>query len=154
MHWADRIGRRLKLRDLHILLAVVQCGSMSKAAKQLSVSNPVVTKAVANLEHTLGVRLLERNPHGVELTACGRAMISHSHAAFNELRQGVKSVEFLVDPTAGEVRIGTTHGLATSFVSAVIDRISQSYPRIAFHVVTQPGEAQLRNLSERRVDLL
>jgi len=49
MHWADRIGRRLKLRDLHILLAVVQCGSMAKAARQLSVSNPVVSKAVADL---------------------------------------------------------------------------------------------------------
>jgi|SRR5262245_22983764 len=154
MEWGDRIGRRLKLRDLHILLAVVQCGSMSKAAKQLSVSNPVVTKAVADLEHILGVRLLERSPHGVELTAYGRAMISHSHAAFNELRQGVKSIEVLVDPTAGEVRIGTTHGLATSFVSAVIDRLSRSYPRIVFQVVTQTGEAQRRNLSERRVDLL
>src|SRR3954469_18631963 len=135
MEWGNRIGRRLKLRDLHILLAVVQCGSMSKAARQLSVSNPVVTKAVADLEHVLGVRLLERNPHGVELTAYGRAMITHSHAAFNELRRGVKSIEFLVDPAAGEVCIGTTHGLATSFVSAVIDRLSRSHPRIMFQVV-------------------
>jgi len=60
MHWADRIGRRLKLRDLHILLAVVQCGSMAKAARQLSVSNPVVSKAVADLEHALEARLLDR----------------------------------------------------------------------------------------------
>src|SRR4051794_40626990 len=154
MEWGDRIGRRLKLRDLHILLAVVQCGSMSKAARQLSVSNPVVTKAVADLEHTLGVRLFERNPHGVELTAYGRAMLSHSHAAFNELRQGVKSIEFLSDPSAGEVRIGTTPPLATSFVSAVIDRLSRRHPRIVFHVVTGSGEAQRRNLSERSVDLL
>ena len=62
MDWGERIGRRLKLRDLHILLAVVQCGSMTKAARQLSVSNPVVSKAIADLEHTLGVRLLDRNP--------------------------------------------------------------------------------------------
>ena len=60
MHWADRIGRRLKLRDLHILLAVVQCGSMAKAARHLSVSNPVVSKAVADLEHALDARLLDR----------------------------------------------------------------------------------------------
>ena len=45
MDWSSRIGRRLKLRDLHILFAVVQSGNMTKAARALSVSNPVVSKA-------------------------------------------------------------------------------------------------------------
>jgi DNA-binding transcriptional LysR family regulator len=75
MQWDDRIGRRLKLRDLHILLAVAQCGNMSKAARHLAVSNPVVTKAVADLERTLGVRLLDRTPHGTEITVYGRALL-------------------------------------------------------------------------------
>ena len=117
-------------------------------------SHPVVSRSISELEHTLGVRLLERNPHGVELTEFGRAMLDRSHAAFDELRQGVKDIEFLSDPTAGEVRIGTTPPLAASFVSAVIDRLSRRYPRIVFHVVTETGEAQRRNLSERSVDLL
>ena len=154
MEWSDRIGRRLKLRDLHILLAVVQTGSMSKAARQLSVSNPVVTKAVADLERTLGVRLLERNPRGVELTEYGRTMLVHSNAAFNELRQGVKSIERLIDPSAGEVRVGTSPRLAASFVTAVIDRLSRRYPRIVTHVVAGTSEMQQRNLRERNVDLL
>jgi len=156
MEWGDRIGRRLKLRDLHVLLAVVQCGSMTKAARQLSVSNPVVTKAVADLEHTLGVRLLERNPRGVELTAYGRAMLNRSHAAFDELRQGVKDIEFLSDPTVGEIRIGTTPPLAATFVSAVIDRLSRSYPRMVFRVIAEGADqsAQRQNLNERAVDLL
>lgn len=54
------------------------------------------------------MRLLERNPRGVALTAYGLAMPNRSHAAFDELRQGVKDIEFLSDPTVGEVRIGTT----------------------------------------------
>ena len=68
MRWNDRIGRRIKLSDLHILLAVAQSGSMAKAANQLAVSHPVVSRSISDLEHTLGVRLLERNPRGVELT--------------------------------------------------------------------------------------
>ena len=68
MRWNDRIGRRIKLSDLHILLAVAQSGSMAKAASQLAVSHPVVSRSISDLEHTLGVRLLERNPRGVELT--------------------------------------------------------------------------------------
>ena len=61
MQWADRIGRRIKLRDLHVLQAVAQAGSMTKAANQLAISVPVVSKAIADLEHTVGVQLLDRS---------------------------------------------------------------------------------------------
>ena len=154
MHWTERIGRRIKLRDLHVLQAVVESGSMTRAARDMAVSVPVVSKAIADLEHTVGVRLLDRNPQGVEPTAYGRALLGRSLVAFDELRQGIRDIEFLGDPTAGEVLVGTTTPLAASFVSAVIDRLSRRYPRIVFRVVT--GEAVMlgRELSERRVDAL
>jgi DNA-binding transcriptional LysR family regulator len=156
MRWNDRIGRRIKLSDLHMLLAVAQAGSMAKAANQLAVSHPVVSRSISDLEHTLGVRLLERNPRGVELTAYGRAMLKRSHAAFDELRQGIKDIEFLSDPTVGEVRIGTTPPLAASFVFAVVERLTRRYPRITFRIVAEGvnQSAQLNNLTERAVDLL
>ena len=156
MRWNDRIGRRIKLSDLHVLVAVAQSGSMAKAASALAVSHPVISRSISDLEHTLGVRLLERNPRGVELTEYGRAMLNRSHAAFDELRQGVKDIESLSDPTVGEVRIGTTRPLAASFVFAVIDRLSRSYPRVVFRVVAEgtSQRAQRQNLGERTVDLL
>jgi DNA-binding transcriptional LysR family regulator len=154
MDWGDRIGRRLKLRDLHILLAVVQAGSMSKAARQLSVSNPVVSKAITDLEHTLGVRVLDRSPQGVEPTIYGRALLDRGLVAFDELRQAVKHVEFLADPTAGEVRIGTSIAVATSFVSAVIARLARQYPGIVFHLMAVEPSIAYRALEERNVDLI
>ena len=154
MRWNDRIGRRIKLSDLHILLAVAQSGSMAKAASELAVSHPVVSRSISDLEHTLGVRLLERNPHGVELTEFGRAMLSRSHAAFDELRQGVRDIEFLADPTAGEVRIGGTAPLNASFVSTIVDRLHRRYPRMVFRVVTGDAASLLRDLDERSLDLL
>jgi len=84
MDWADRIGRRIKLRDLHILLAVAECGSMAKASSQLSVSHPVVSKTISELERTLGVRLLDRSSQGVELTAHGAALLNCGVTVFNE----------------------------------------------------------------------
>jgi len=54
--WDARIGGRVRLRDLHILLAVVQCGTMAKAAEQLGVSQPAVSEAIAGLEHALHIR--------------------------------------------------------------------------------------------------
>jgi DNA-binding transcriptional LysR family regulator len=154
MQWAERIGRRIKLRDLHVLHAVVQSGSMTRAANHMAVSVPVVSKAIADLEHTVGVRLLDRSPQGVEPTAYGRALLGRSLVAFDELRQGIKDIEFLSDPTAGEVRVGSTAPLSASFVSAVIDRLSRRYPRIVFHIVTGEAVTLRRDLSERRVDLL
>src|SRR5262245_48230586 len=154
MRWNDRIGRRIKLSDLHILLAVAQSGSMAKAASELAVSHPVVSRSISELEHTLGVRLLERNPHGVALTEFGRAMLSRSHAAFDELRQGVKDIEFLADPTAGEVRIGGTGPLAASFVSSIVDRLHRRYPRMVFHLATADAASLQRDLDERNLDLL
>jgi DNA-binding transcriptional LysR family regulator len=154
MRWDDRIGRRLKLRDLHILLAVVQCGNMSKAARQLSVSNPVVTKAVADLEHALGVRLLDRTPRGVDLTVYGRALLDRGLAAFDELRQAVKHIEFLANPTAGEVRIACSLATSVGFIVAVIERLSRRFPRIVFNIRAGPEVDALRALGERTVDLV
>jgi DNA-binding transcriptional LysR family regulator len=154
MDWSERIGRRIKLRDLHILLAVEQCGSMAKAAEYLAISKPVISKAIADLEHVLRVRVLERDRHGAELTSYGAALLKRGITVFDELREGVKDIEFLADPTTGRVRIGCNPLLATGFVSAVVDRVSRLWPRIVFDVVARPGEMLLAELHERHVDLL
>src|SRR5499433_1393534 len=146
MQWSERIGRPIKLRDLHVLQAVAQAGSMTKAAHQLAISVPVVSKAIADLEHTVGVPLLDRSPQGVAPTAYGRALMHRSVIAFEELRQGIKDIESLADPTAGEIRIGTTPPLSASFLSTVIDRMSRRHPRIVFRVVAGGTEPRTQSL--------
>jgi len=154
MHLSDRASVRLKLHDLHVLMTVMQAGSMSKAATLLNTTQPAVSRSIAVLERTVGVRLLERNAQGIEPTACGRALLNGGVAVFDDLRQAVKSIEFLADPTAGELPIGCTPLLVASFVSAVIDRLSRRYPRMVFHLVTGYVETLHRELSQRNVDLL
>jgi DNA-binding transcriptional LysR family regulator len=155
MQWEDRIGRRLKLQDMHILLATVQWGSMAKAADHLAISQPVVSRSIAGLEHALGVRLLDRSRNGVEPTIYGRALLAHGLAAFNELRLGVKAIEFLADPTAGELRIGSTEPLAAGMLGVIIDRLSRRHPRLTFHVTLGfPPDMQDRELRERSIDLM
>src|SRR6185436_19084337 len=140
MQVSDRIGRRMKLQDLHVLMAVVQAGSMNKAAALLNTGQSAISRSIAELEHSIGVRLLDRNPQGVEPTRYGRALLDGGAAAFDDLRQALKNIEFLADPTAGEVRIGSSALLAASFVSAVFDRLSRRYPRIVFHLVFGHGD--------------
>ena len=83
--WESQIGRRLKLRDLHAFFTAAQRGSMSKAAQHLGVSQPAVSEAIADLEQALGVRLLDRGPHGVEPTMYGGALLRRSAAVFNSM---------------------------------------------------------------------
>jgi DNA-binding transcriptional LysR family regulator len=154
MQFDDRITRRMKLHDLHILMAVVQAGSMNKAAAALNMSQPAVSRSIAELERTVGVSLLDRNARGVEPTAYGRALLNGGTAVFDDLRQALKDIEFLADPTAGEVRIGCSSILATSFVSAAIERLSRRYPKIVFHLVISRIEVLHRELSERNVDVV
>jgi DNA-binding transcriptional LysR family regulator len=155
MQLSDRIGRRIKLQHLHVLLTVVQSGSMKKAAALLNTSQPAISRSIADLEQTIGVRLLDRDTRGIEPTEYGRAMLKHGVAAFDELKQGVKSIELLADPGAGEVRIGATTYIGEFFVSAVIERLSRRFPRIVFHLVTaDESDRLLRELSERNIDLL
>jgi len=98
----ERVERRVRLQDVRTLILVAQTGSMGKAAKRLATSQPAVSRAISNLEHALGVHLLERGPQGIEPTQYGRAIIARGVAVFDELRQGIKDIEFLSDPTAGE----------------------------------------------------
>src|SRR5262245_25751151 len=81
----DRQVRRLKLRELRVLLAVTQAGSMAKAAKQLAISQPAVSRAIADMEQTLGVPLFDRTAQGIEPTRYGRALLTRSVAVFDEL---------------------------------------------------------------------
>src|SRR4051794_28099998 len=151
--WADRIGRRLKLRDLHILMEVVQWRNMTKAAQHLAVSTPVVSKTIADLEHMLGVSLLDRTPKGVEPTIYGRALLAGGVTVFDELRQRVQEIEFLQDPTAGELRIGATTAPAAGLLPAVIGRLIRQYPRMVFHVtVADPAVLQCRELRDRTIE--
>jgi DNA-binding transcriptional LysR family regulator len=135
-------------------MTVVQAGSMGKAAQILKTTQPNISRSIRELEHVLGVRLLDRHRQGIEPTQYGRALLDCGVAVFDDLRQGIKNIEFLADPSAGELRIGTTTFLAASFVSTLVDRLSRRYPRIAFQVVTGYAPTLHHELTERKVDLL
>jgi DNA-binding transcriptional LysR family regulator len=155
MQLSDRIGRRLKLNDLHVLAAVAQAGSMSKAAKLLNTTQPAISKSIADLEHAMRVRLLDRTTQGVEPTSYGRALLKRSIAVFDELKQSVEEIEFLADPTGGEIRIGTTEPLAAGIIPATIDRLNRQYPRISCHVDVHGDFSALENkLRAREIDLM
>jgi len=153
--WESRIGRRLRLRDLHIFFAVVECGSMARAGAFLRVSQPAVSKAIGDLEAAVGVRLLDRSPRGVEPTVYGNALLECGSAAFDELRQGVRKIEHLADPSAGELRIGCQAVLAGTILPPIIEQLSRRYPRLSFEVtLLSSPNFEFPDLRHRTIDLM
>ena len=150
----NRIERRLKLHDVRVLMSVVEAGSMNKAAERLATSQPAVSRAIADLERALGVRLLERTPGGIQPTQYGQVILKRGLAVFDELRQGVKDIEFLSDPTSGELRVGCSEYAAGGPILAVVDRLTQQHPRMVFDIVTAPVLSLYRDLTERKIELV
>ena len=157
--WERRLGHQVKLRDLHVLTTVVRWKGMAKAAPHLAMSQAAVSESIGNLERALGVRLLDRSPQGVEPTVYADALLKRGHVVFDELRQGIRDIEFLSDPTAGEVRIACAEMPAAGLLPATIDRISRQYPRIVVRVTQSTAFAnasgvEFHELRNRNVDLV
>jgi DNA-binding transcriptional LysR family regulator len=126
---------------------------MAKAARQLGVSQPAVSKVIRDLEHALGVRLLERSSQGVEPTAYGTALLKRGMAAFDELRQGIRDIEFLADPGTGEVKVGCPVGIGNTLMLQLIEPFMKKYPQVALHVDAVTNPQAFPGLFDRTYDL-
>lgn len=155
VQWERQIGRRLRLSDLFVFFTVVKSGSMTKAAAQLNVATPSISEIIVGLEQSLGVRLLDRSPRGVQVTSYGETLMKYGEAAFDELRQGIKAIEFLADPTTGELRIGCPESIVATILPQIVQEFSKKHPRVIIYVDNVPTPA-LRNsgLRDRKVDLI
>ena len=144
--------RRLKLRDLQILNAVAEAGSMAKAAPRLAMSQPAVSRVIADMERLLGVPLFDRTSSGVELTSFGQVLRRRTTNVTDELKQGLGELAFLADPTQGEIRVGTTEPMS-ALTATVVQRISERYPRISFVVSANDTLALHDRLRHRDIDI-
>ena len=154
MQWSDRIGRRLKPRDLHVFMAVAEHRSMAAAAEHLAVSRPVVSKTISDLEAMLGVPLFDRLPSGVELTGYGHALLKRSAVVFDDLRQSVEELEFMADHSIGHLRVGSNESTTAGLMTAALARVLTQYPGWSIRSVIAPFAAQADALRQRSVELV
>lgn len=148
-----RLAGRISLHDLRVVMAVAQAGSMGKAAKLLATSQPAISRSIGTLEQDLGVRLFDRSAQGIALTPFGDALVRRGTAVFDELLHGIKDIQFLSNPTVGDLAIGASIAVAEGFVCSVIGRLSRRYPRVRFQVHATDTATAYQALLSRRVDL-
>ena len=127
---------------------------MAKAAAELRVAQPTVSEVIADLEHTFAVRLLDRSSRGVTPTMYGDALLKRSVAAFDELKQSGRDIQFLADPTVGELHIGCVETLSATLVPRILLKFAARYPRVVVHVDDWTAPAtELPGLRDRKYDL-
>lgn len=150
----EKLRSRLKLRDIRMLLAVAEHGSMARAAGELNITQSGVSRAIADLEHALGVSLFDRTAQGVEPTPAGRAMLKGGVAILDDLQQSVAEIEHLSDPASGELRLGCTEPMAWGIVPAIVDRMVLKHPRVSFQLSQgTPQRLRFTELRERKIEL-
>ena len=152
--WERQLGRRLKLRDLHVFFTVAERGSMAQAAAQLDVTAPTVSEVIADLEHALGVKLFDRSPQGVEPTMYATALLKRGKIAFDELKQGIRDIEFLADPTVGELRMMCDESVAAATLPLIIDRFIRDHPNAVLDVESFDRFSYVAKLRDRAFDLV
>ena len=120
---------------LHVepFVRVAELGSFRGAAARLGVSPAAVSKAVARLEASLGVRLLERTSRRVALTEEGRAFLPHARASLDALQAGVDRVAQVAGSVAGEVRLSVPHILASGIIGGLC-ALRSRHPHLTFVV--------------------
>ena len=153
MDLEQRIGRRLKLKDLQTLAVVCRAGSMAKAALPLAMSQAAISKALLEMERSLGFVVLERSSAGVEPTTAGRVLLERSRAVFDELGEGLREIEAFADPARGHVRLGTTEAML-GLVTQVVGRLAQTHPGVTLDIVIGDTAWLLAQMRARDLDVV
>jgi DNA-binding transcriptional LysR family regulator len=151
--WDSHIGRRLSLRELYVFFVVVQAGSLAKAAARLGVTQPAVSQLIAALEHVVGAKLFDRSSRGAVPTMYGRALLKRGRAAFDELRQGIREIEFLADPATGEVKFGCPEGLAP-ILPPMIENFCDRHPGVVLDIYEEEWITFAAKLRNRSIDFV
>ena len=129
--------------DFRFFLATSSAGSFSKAANELGVTQPTISRRIENLEHRLGVRLFDRLPNGVALTTEGESILDaarHIESTVLEIQRNVHGSDKRME---GTVRISVTDGLATYWLTPQLNRLLERHPGISieFQCSIEPADA-------------
>jgi DNA-binding transcriptional LysR family regulator len=148
-----RLPRHLKMGELRVFVAVLEHRSFRKAAAVLHLTQPAVTKAVAGLEDTLGVKLFDRVASGVEPTVHGRSFAPRAVAVFDELRRAAQDLAMVTSGTIGSLRVGTVPMPAIPFLPLALNRLLDRHPGILMSLVEERETELLDRLRKRDIEL-
>lgn len=153
MNAFELAARRVTLRELRLLVAVARAGSILKAASEIGLTQPAVSKAIADLESTFGVHLFDRTNRGVSVTPQGEILLRRATGVFDELRHAADELQSLSDAERGEVRLGSTSALCAGLLPHAIAAVRGRRPGYRFQLTELESGKLASEVAARSVDL-
>ena len=141
------------LSQYRIFYEVARCGNISRAAKELYISQPAISKAIGKLEESLGTRLFLRNSRGVQLTPEGNVLFQHVAAAFDSLSRGEKELKRIHDFHIGQLKIGVSNTLCKYVLLPYLKSFVEKYPHVNITIESQSTAQTLEMLEARKIDI-
>jgi DNA-binding transcriptional LysR family regulator len=143
----------LDQRQLQAFLAIVDCGSLGRAADRVHLTQPALSRLVRTMEERLGVRLFERVSTGMALTDAGEAFLPHARHLVAELTHATHLMEEMRGLRRGAIRLGAVSSVTSSFLPAAIHMLQSFEPGLLVQIVEADTDALLARLLKREVDL-
>ncbi|MCA0272552.1 MAG: LysR family transcriptional regulator [Proteobacteria bacterium] len=128
------------LRQLQFFIAAAEAGSVSGAAKALSISQSSVTEAIQALEGDLGVVLFDRQPRGLLITHKGSAFLRHARQILADVSAARTAFRDEAEEVAGRLSLGVTSLVAGYVLSDILQRFRRAFPRIELNVIEDTGD--------------
>ena len=141
------------LSQYKIFYEVAKAGNISKAAKELYISQPAISKSISKLEDSLGVSLFTRNSRGVQLTSEGELLFHHTESAFEALSRGENELKRIKDFNIGHLRIGVSNSLCKYILLPYLKTFIDQYPHMKVTIESQSTALTLPRLEQQKIDL-
>lgn len=141
------------LSQYRIFYAVARTGNISRAARELYISQPAISKAISKLEDSLHTTLFIRNSRGVLLTEEGQILFCHIQAAFQELASGEQELRRIREFNLGHIRIGVSNTLCRFIMLPYLKGFIEKYPHIKITIENQSSTHTLAMLEQQRIDV-
>ena len=141
------------LSQYRIFYAVASAGNISRAAKELYISQPAISKSISKLEDSLNTALFIRNSRGVQLTEEGQVLFQHTKAAFEQLSAGEQELKRIRQFHLGHVRIGVSNTLCRFVLVDYLKGFIEQYPHIKITIESQSSARTMDMLDRQQIDL-
>lgn len=141
------------LSQYKIFYAVAKAGNISKAAKELFISQPAISKSISKLEDNLGVALFTRNSRGVQLTAEGQVLYSHVTNAFDTLNRGENELKRIKEFNIGQIKIGVSNTLCKYILLSYLKDFVEQYPHVNVTINSQDTARTINMLEQQQLDI-
>lgn len=141
------------LSSYRIFYTVAKTKNISKAAKELYISQPAISKSIQKLEDSLGCELFRRSSRGVLLTEEGELLYTHVSSAFETLTLGEDKLKNSLELGVGHLKIGVSSTLCKYMLLPYLKEFTKQYPHINISIVCQSTNESLLMLEDNKIDI-